>query len=372
MASWTYLLADLTSNKITAEVPLTGVTLTKRLNEAGTFNGTWTTSPNLPLDAYTLTTPGRNCVYAVRDSTIVWGGIIWTRRYDSGSAQVTIGAADWWSYFDHRKVVQLLDTTHGLSTVGSQIISYSGDQNTVARNLVTLAQTHTAGNIGIQVDAALSGTALTRSWFGYQVANVGDELRAITKLVTGPDIMFDTLPTPDVNGRPVRVMRTGTPHIGIQGSPHVWEFGGNMLSYTWSSDGTKMASRAFAVGNGINEGAPIAVSEDTTLYAKTWPLLEMETGYTQVDDTTQLQSAADSDQQLNTFPVVIAELVVNGRMAPTIGEFTPGDDCRMIVRDPFFAGGLDTRMRIVAVSVNASDPLEATTVTANSTLDDVA
>jgi hypothetical protein len=167
-------------------------------------------------------------------------------------------------------------------------------------------------------------------------------------------------------------MRTGSPHIGIQGSPHVWEYGGNMLSYTWSSDGTKMASRAYAVGNGINEGAPIAISEDTTLYAKTWPLLEMETGYTQVNDTAVLLGNADSDQNLNTYPVVIAELLVNGRMQPTIGEFSPGDDFRMIVHDQFFAGGLDTRMRIVAVSVNASDPLEATTVTANSTLDDVA
>ncbi|MFD6302267.1 hypothetical protein ACFWFF_04180 [Streptomyces sp. NPDC060223] len=58
------------------------------------------------------------------------------------------------------------------------------------------------------------------------------------------------------DGRPVRRFRVGTPHLGKQGTPHVWEYGVNLIGCTWPVDGappravsTPSVSRARPAGS---------------------------------------------------------------------------------------------------------------------------
>jgi hypothetical protein len=109
---YTYMVHDLLTNAPLGELPLTGVRHGRRLNDAGAFTGTFdldakTSTRRRVKDPYDWTMPVTRCVYAYRDERPVWGGIIWTRRYDSSTRKVQIGAADWWSYFDHRRVIPI-------------------------------------------------------------------------------------------------------------------------------------------------------------------------------------------------------------------------------------------------------------------------
>lgn len=374
----TYLISDLVTNRTLAEVPLTGVKYSKKLGASGSLSATLSLGdPRISaIDPYDLSTPGRRVVYVLRDSRPVWGGLVWTRKFDSGSQQISLGCGDFWSYFEHRKVLPVLPAAAFTDPhfVARQKVEWKNtDQNTIARGLVELAQSHPGGNIGVTFpDRDLSGIRLDRTYFGYQNVSVGDALRKLSQLYDGPDVMFDVGP-PDGNGRPTRLLRLGTPRLGQQGSAHVWEYGGNLLGYGWPSDGTRMATRTFASGDGIESGMLVAVAEDRDRYSDGWPMLETEYGYSSVTDPGQLASHALSDQAVSRLPVVLPTLTVHGGLPPTVAEIGMGDDARVIIKDGFHAGGLDTLMRIVALDVTVGDDgREGVDLTMNPLLEDAA
>lgn len=378
---WSYTVHDLLTNVLITELPLTGVGYSLVLNDAGQFRGQFKVDSRRAVgrrvkDPYDATLPCRRCLYVLRDGVPQWGGIIWTRTYDSRTGVVQLQAGDWWTYFDHRKLLPLLTAPIDVRyEIANLSVTKTGiDQNTIARDLVALAQTHTGGNLGISLDTVTSGITRDRTWYGYELADVGQELRRLTALIDGPDITFGVSPSPDANGRPVRIMRTGTPMLGQQGSAWVWETDGNITDYVWPSDGARFAKRVFATGSGNEFFQPIAVAEDTSTARAAWPLMEIENAYSSVSDDDTLQSHADSDQQLARLPVVLPKLVVRGDRSPRIGEWGVGDDGRVHIEDDFFPNGIDTSMRIMRADVTPSteDQDESVEFTMAPLLEDVA
>lgn len=358
---YSYLVADLRSNLILGELPLTGVSYTKKLCDAGSFKATLDLSKEFTGDVYDLTSPALRVVYVLRGDTPQFGGIIWTRSYDSSKHTVDIAGADWWSYFNHRKVLPVLSGAQNTDStyVAGLTVDYAGvEQNQLARDLVALAQSHSAGDIMVDVasDTSTSNTPRDRTYYGYKLTGTGDALKELMNDLGGPDMMFDVGPT-DANGRPRRILKLGTPNLGQQGSPHVFEQGGNVYSFTWPSDGTRMITRMFSTTDGTAEGTPIAAAEDTTLYTYSWPLLEESDSYSGVTDMTTLFSHAQADQQVSRLPVVLPTLTINTNVEPTLDEIGLGDDARFVVPvgHEFFSRGLDTRLRIVAEDVQIRD-----------------
>lgn len=352
---YSYTIHDLKTNIQICEIPFTGVKYSKRLNDSGAFTGTVTLGPGAKAriaDPYDVTMPARRCLYVWRDGVPQWGGIIWTRKYDSTTKQIQVGAGDWWSYFDHRKVLTVLTLpVNPTFTVAQGVLTYTAvEQNQIARNLIAQAALHTGGDIGIVLDTSTSLNPRTANYRGYEMQDVGQALRQLAGLIDGPDMIFEVSRNLDSQGRPERLFLQGTPHMGQQGSPWVWEYGGNLAAYEWPSDGTRFASRAFAAGEGTVEGTPIAVSEDATLYGS-WPLMEVETAYTTVSDPNTLQDHADADQQVATRPVVLAKCTVRGNMDPVVGAWGMGDDARVVIKDDFHVNGVDSSMRIVAAEI---------------------
>lgn len=358
MAQYTYLIADLRTNTILGELPLASVKWSQKLCDCGTLKGQTILTPKIAaLNPYTLTTPTSRAIYVLRGDNPVWGGIIWTRKYDSESKVLSIGAADWWSYYNHRYILPVLSGTAYADTeyVASLSTAYTAtEQNLIVRNLIAEAASHTGGDIGITVDNNSSDINRDRSYYGYQLKDVGSALQDLCNVLNGPDMLFDVGPT-DSQGRPTRLLRLGAPHLGQQGSPWVWELGGNMRSYVWPSDGTRMETRAFATSDGTAEGTPIGVAEDLTRYNNGWPLLEGAQQYSGVSEAQTLIDHAASDQFVNRLPVVLPTFQVDGSLSPTVDDFSVGDDCRLVIKDEFFTAGLDTSSRIIGLDVTVSD-----------------
>lgn len=371
---YTYLFADLATNEVLEEFTPTGVRFNKPLNGAGRFDCSWLLGAHTAhLDPYDLTMPCRRVIYSYRDDRPQWGGIIWTRSYDSTSQTVTIGAAEFWSYFDHRKVIPLIPPDPDLTTVAGLSVAYDNvDQNEIARQLVALAQTHTGGDIGIEFDTTESFLLRDRTYFGYDLADTGEALRQLCNVINGPDMVFDVVADPAA-AAPRRVLQLGTPWLGQQGSAHVWEVGGNVTSYTWPSDGSSMATRAFAVGEGVDLGVPIAIHEDTSKYDTGFPLLEFEGNYGSAEGADTLAGHAEADQQAGRMPVVLPKLVVRGDLPPTAAEVNRGDDGWLVVpADPFHKTGFEGPVRVVDMEFAPSSSAERVTLTMAPLLDGTA
>ncbi len=100
----TYLFASFKTGEILAELPLTQVTFTKTLNGAGQFEGKLSIDdPRIQATNWRdATSPANSVVWVDIDGALVWGGIIWSRRYDSTDKTYQITGNEFWSYFDHR------------------------------------------------------------------------------------------------------------------------------------------------------------------------------------------------------------------------------------------------------------------------------
>ncbi|GAA0605569.1 hypothetical protein GCM10010174_22910 [Kutzneria viridogrisea] len=375
--AYTYLFSDLVTNQTLAELPLTSVRFGKKLCGTGQLSATLSLGdPRVQAaDPYDLSTPARRVVYVLREDEPVWGGLVWTRRYDSATGRISLGCGDFWSYYDHRKVLPVLpeQAYHDPTRVArlDPVRFEEMDQNDIARGLLAVAARHQGGDIGVRADPdSLSGIRRSRAYFAYQNVSVGDALRKLSQIQDGPDMMFDVGPL-DAGGRPSRVLRLGTPRLGQQGTAHVWEFGGNLIGYTWPSDGTRMAARIFADGDGTERATLIAVAEDRDRYRDGWALLEGERGYTGVRDPAELQAHAAADQRAARLPVALPTLLVHGGLPPGVAEIGMGDDARVIVEDLFHTGGLDTRMRVVGLDVAVGDHGDDTvTLTVNPLIED--
>ena len=358
MARWTYLVANLRGNAIAGELPLTGVRMSKVLNGAGQFKADLELGDPAMMEQpiFAMTRPAIRAIYALRDATAWWGGVLWASDYDSGPMTMAMAGADFLSYFDHRKVVEVLPSPPIATTyvAGLSKIYTATDQNDIARDLVTLAQSHTAGDIGMTFAATTdSGILLDRSYHGHEMFYTGEALRELANLPEGPDIAFDVV-GPDATGRPIRVMRLGTPRLVQAGAPHRFDLGGNLLSYVWRSGGGVMSTRVFYEGTGSDRGARIAVAEETGLYADGWPLLETDQIDATVTSDVTLQTKAAGLQQALRLPAVSMELKVRGDLPPTLTEYAPGDECVMVVdagRDPLHPGGIEVSLRIASIEV---------------------
>lgn len=374
MSAWQYLICDLMTGAVIDELPLTGVRMSKVVNGAGQFSGTLKLgdlSLSQRRDAYALTRPVRNTVVAVRNGVPWWGGIIWATDYKASSHAVSIGGADFWSYFDHRKVLEVLPAPPLASTyiAGLSYIQAGVEQNQLARNLVALAQSHTGGDIGIVFDAAATGVLRDRTYDGFDLDYVGQVLRDLAAVIDGPDIMFDVNGF-DAAGRPVRRMLTGTPRLGRTGTAHRWDYGANLNDFVWSSGGGVMANRTFAQGDGEERGSIIVASADTTRLEDGWPLLETDDIYDGVVDPATLQDHADAVLGALSLPLVTPTLIVRGDTVPNLSEWSPGDDAKVLVPagHEFFRQGLDITVRMLGVDVVVDDDgIEEATISCRST-----
>ncbi len=342
-STYTYLIADLRSGEILDELPFSGVSFDKKLNDTGSFRAQLSVDdPEIRMrEPRVLTEPGRTVVYVDRDGDLLWGGIVWTSRYSGANGVLELGASDLLSYFEHRLVLDPSDLTKSVTFT-------STDQVAIARGLIDLAQSHPTGDLGIVfTGASSSGVLRTVSYSAADLKPVMDALRDLANADGGFDFTLDVRYGED--GDPVRFLRIGHPRLGQPGAPYVWEYGANLVDFSWPSDAASMATRVLAQG-----GSPYA--EDTGAYSAGWPLLEAAASPSDTDDTTMLTAFVKGELAARRRPVVLPELMVRADLDPVVGSYSVGDDARIIIDDPFFAGEqLDVTVRILGLEVTPGD-----------------
>lgn len=353
-AEYSYLFADLVTGDVLDELPLVGVSFEMALGEPGTFRGTLPVAdPLVPArQPHRLTEPARTAVYVERAGTLVWGGIVWTSRYEPAERTLEIRAADFLSYFAHRTVQ---------SVPPGDPVEFEAPPIRIARSLLELAATHPGGDLGLRIVETVDGDLGPSRRVGYgpdDLKPVDEALADLAENEGGFELASDVAYGP--GGRPERRIMLGRPRLGQPGSAHVWEFGANMTDLTWPRDGSTMATRVFVKGAQGDDGTLLAGEEDPQAYPDGWPLLEAVVSHSDVQDEDLLAGLARAELSARRRPVVLPELVVRADLDPVLGRYSVGDDARIVIDDPFLGdpggfSGFDGMVRIVGIDVTPGD-----------------
>jgi hypothetical protein len=317
------MTADLRTGKLLEEVPLGGVSFSKRLNDAGTLTGAFEYDLRLASLLKPTTLPGRTALYAFRDHQAVWGGIIWQRTIDHETSTCSLQCADFWTYFDHRRLLGAL-TFNGL------------DQNAIARALVADAQAATGGSIGVTLPENASGVALDRDYKPWNYPTYASLLQDLSALEDGPDIRFDVTGTdPDVT----RQLLVGTPRLGrsLDLSGIILDYGveGAALNrLTEVEDGSVTETTHIALGPGSEASQFVGTASRADLIAAGWPLLE---GLTSRSDESIGQNTIDAYAAADLAAAGGLKVTLTGTSTKLeVGTFEPGDEARIDIDAPWY------------------------------------
>ena len=343
-----YLLADVLTNQIIAELSLTNVNFTQQLNAAGTFTGDLLLSGvnSAGLNVLASTIPGRCAVYVDRSGVLVWGGIIWGREYDSDNQHLKISAREFESYFERRRITSTQAYTNQ-------------DQLTVAASLIQAAQAVPYGNIGVVIPAATSGVLISQVYYNYELKSYFNALSDLAKNNNGFD--FNISVAYDGDGNPTKTLQLGYPRLGntySATSASVPTFilpAGNIVQYNYKEDGTKAANTVYATGAGSNEGKLIATGIDATKTASGWPLLEDSTNYSNITDSTLLSGLANGQVLATSYPPQTIQIVAPPYIDPIFGTYNLGDQARVVVTDPFYPTEFDGNYRIIGLNITPGE-----------------
>ena len=353
MTTYRYLFANLLTGQILAELPITNVNFTKQLNSAGSLSGDiLLTGLDSSFNASASTTPGQIAVYVDRNGVIVWGGIIWSRVYNSSSQHLSIQANEFESYLDRRRI-------------SSTLPYFNKDQLFIASDLVSQAMAQPYGNIGVAVPSSSSGITTNRIFYGYELKSYLSAIKELAQSGTGAsggsgfDFAIDC--SYDGGGNIIKTLKLGYPMLGTRYSTSsatapVFEFpAGNMVEYEVSLDGSKVANKIYATGAGSSEGKLVYSAVDTSKLSQGWAILEDAVSYSDLMDATLIQNLANGRVASVSLPPTQLKIVANPSQDPVLGSFVLGDDCRVRITDPYFPTGLDAIYRIVAITVTPGE-----------------
>jgi hypothetical protein len=355
-----YLFADLITNDILAELPLTNVQFTQVLNTPGSFNGTILGSDarELGYDITASTEPARTVIYVDRDGVLIWGGIIWLRTWDTDSQHFTFNAREFGSYFERRRIT-------GALMDNNQALVYSDeDQLFVAQDLMNLAQSVTGGDIGIVVPTNTSNVLVTRIYYDYEYKDVWGAIKDLSNQQDGFDFNIDV--AYDSNLEPRKYAHTDYPYRGTAfnaASPSalVFEFPGNIVAYEWPDDGSITSNTMYGIGPQSNEAKIRATAvSPTNQIAAGYPLLEDTVSYTDQYDPDLLYQQTLGEVTAKQLPVVTPKIVIPAYIDPVLGSYKTGDECLLRITDDRFPNdgsgfGYSAVKRIVSISVSPGE-----------------
>ena len=352
VTTYRYLLVDLLTNEIIAELPLTEVGFTQQLNQPGTFQGHLLLSGinTFQFNVDPSTIPGKCGIYVDRNGILVWGGVIWGRSYNSTDQTVTYYAREWLSYFERRRITQDVEFT-GI------------DQLVIAKTLIEDAQSVAYGDIGVLYNESgqtVSGVLIDRVYYYYEIKGVFQAIQDLSRQSDGFDFYIDVFYDP-ITGLPAKSFNTYYPRSGLVYDPDdidvpVFEFpAGNIVEYEYPEDGSIAANSVYALGAGSNEGKLVSNAQDALKFAEGWALLEDQQNYSDVTDQTVLDNLAVGAVTALAYPPITMKIVVPAYVNPEFGTYAVGDDCRIIIRDDRFPNGFDEVFRIVGLTVQPGE-----------------
>jgi hypothetical protein len=345
-AQYTYLAADLLTNTIIGEAPLHGVTFDRQLSKVGNWQGSANLDNDL-MDNDTLlaaTEPGRTAMYVYRGDQIVWGGIIWSRTYQSQAKSLQMTGQTFESYAYKR--------IHRLSSV----VNYNQTQCSIIRALWGILQFQYAScDIGVNLpeEEDLPSPDIVRqpSLKPWDFKSYGE---IIDDLMNFDDSADYTIECYEENGVPLKMLSLGYPRLGayVDYTGLVLDYPGNILNYYWSESATDSGNQAWATGDGDEGAVKVGLATNQTSMDSGYPLMEIHTQHPGVTVQATINKHAVSDLAASPLPKIGKTIQIKADEQPEFGTYNIGDDAKLMIMDTRFPDpGVEAVVRAIGWSV---------------------
>ena len=345
-----YLLTDLMTGQLLSEGRgLTVESYARRLSGSADCSATLLLNRDGYLESVGATAPRRTALWIVRNEQLVWGGIIWTRRYHSDTGLLSLTASTFESYYARRRIRTTLD--------------FRGwGQHEIIRNLAHHAKIAPHGDIGVQIPpVADPGTIRDRTYFWHERATFWERMSQLSEVLGGPDFTIE--PGWNASGRPEATLRVGTP-LGAR-LPIGADFPGTIRNYSWPDDGGDSANFWSAIGEpapGSEDDAPPQIRDASmpAEWAAGYPLLEDVSDHQGVTDANTLALYAAANVAAAAGDRVVPEFTVRlrpGQTMPGLGDYLAvrlSDPWRFPADPVTGAPGMQTTMRVLGWTVYLS------------------
>jgi len=359
--AYRYLLCDLLTDRVLADLPLTGVTFERRISRVGSLTATLqATNPELIAKAKALHDyAGRSALWVYRNGVLWWGGIVWTATAGQdvrGGVQVQLSAATFDSYAHHRLLLANVTYTQH-------------DEADIICGLWRLMQAYTNSDIGVVADPQYTGTLRDRTYKRTDTPFVGKLIEDLGDVSGGPEHTIDVYLAPD--GSRVKELRVQS-RLGYQAPRVVFQRaaqgGGRVLS--WSTDrdavdaGTHFQVRGDAADGNVGQDVEPQLSTTwwwSDLIAAGWPRLDVVEDRSGVSDPQVLSDAAEGLSIMRRAPIPHSNYTVQ------VGDtgWNPnrvGEPVRLKLQDLWHTTTTDLTVRPVACKVTPAERGQPETV----------
>jgi hypothetical protein len=362
VATYRVIAADLLTGRLITEVPVSACEFECALNGAGAMTASVSLGSRRIEAVRTIiagTAPARTAWYIERDGELVWGGIVWGRRYLATTRTLRLDGREFLSYFTKRYPESDIDWTH----VGSDGVVASD----AIKALIGGTMEQASGRLGWEwANPAFQPTGQARVrdiWAFDEGKTVLDRVLQVAVQPGGPDVWTSAEYT---DGYVRRILHLGNDRDSLSAGRPVsqtgleFALGVEALDLEATEDGLQASNTVRVVG-GLPDGAASGTRPPTAEVGlgaplvEGWPILETQIGVPLAQDATSVNSNALGYANMLWRPraSIVAPIRGSSPRYP-FGTYDVGDGASVRVDpgvDPRFPDGLLAAGRIAAYTV---------------------
>ena len=280
--------------------------------------------------------PGRTGIYLLRDSVVLWGGIVWAVQVDAASSTLSISAEGFLSYLRRLHISDSLDF----------ILE---DQGVIAKDLVDYATSKPGVSIDIVAPTPATSKPRTRHYPGFEYKSIGEAIEQLAAVNLGFSFRFISSLNAGEDGFDTTFVIDTDP-IGRL-TNYVFELGVNASVMALSLDGNKLTNHAVVVGASVGDNQTKGTSYNSSALTE-YPLLESVRTRTDVKTVPTLTSEAIKDTNIGATALERLTLGTFANSIPGIGSYVVGD--RVTVRGSYGALQISGVYRITEIGLAVS------------------
>lgn len=295
MPTYRYLLCDLLTDTLVAQLPLSGVSFDRRISRTGSLSGKLEVDSSRRADTAKLVQAyaGRSALWVYRDQSLWWGGILWTAPAGQGArgpVALDLTCATFDSYAHRRNL-------------DSNMVYTAADQGMIIPDLWRAIQEDVRGDIGVVAEDQPTGVLRDRTYLASDLSNkVGKLIEDLGDVIDGPehtiDVFLDSAGNRTKSLRVAQRIGSTEPRIVFQRAARG---GGRVTEWKHTVDtvdgGTRFRTRGDAPNGNVGEDTEPLMSdllERNDLLDAGWPLLDVTADYPGVTDSATLDGYAQA------------------------------------------------------------------------------
>lgn len=337
MADMTYVFGVLSTGAVVSELSVSGVSMTRKISDAGELRFvTYLDQTGIPNDVVTSATiPGLCYCIVERDRQPIWGGIVWSRTYQSQAKVLEIYCRSFEVYPQKRLIRSDFSRT-GI------------EQRAIFCDLWNALQAVPGGNIGVTVPSGFMAS-VSKS-VDVHAVDFKTYSQIMDQLADADDGFDWTIDVSRAGNAYVKTLRLGYPTLGASESSGslVFEYPGSILNY-WRTDGMgSSATDVYLIGAGEGDSMLQSEYHNTDMFAAGWSMFDAQVSRKDVTDQNILDGLARVEGVIRRPPGTVYKVEVKGNADPVFGSYGLGDYATLVIDDAMHTTTLQAQVSIQA------------------------